>query len=241
MLRGTRNGAPRLARVAMLGVLGVAVALPAAAGAAARAPGTGKPPAGSGINTAAALDNPHCDKTAGPYGRLDFVQKGTGPVCVTVWKEGKDNGGATYQGVTKDKIKVVALVPNEQQMAAVTPTQLPMNYATGKPGTVQDVFSDGLAGYEHAFGKTYTYGRDVDLQFVTSTGDDEAAQRADAIKVKEMKPFTVLDAGTTDLRGLRHRVGAGEDPGVLALRRRRGHARSRPPTAGVSRIPSPGR
>jgi len=90
-------------------------------------------------------------------------------------------------------------VPNEQQMAAVTPTQLPMNYATGKPGTVQDVFSDGLAGYEHAFGKTYTYGRDVDLQFVTSTGDDEAAQRADAITVKEMKPFTVLDAATTDL------------------------------------------
>ena len=199
MLRGTRNGALRLARVAVLGMLGVAVALPAAAGAAASSPGTGKPPAGSGINTAGALDNPHCDKTAGPYGRLDFVQKGTGPVCVTVWKEGKDNGGATYQGVTKDKIKVVALVPNEQQMAAVTPTQLPMNYTTGKPGTVRDVFSDGLAGYEHAFGKTYTYGRDVDLQFVTSTGDDEAAQRADAIAVKEMKPFAVLDAGTTDL------------------------------------------
>ena len=34
---------------------------------------------------------------------------------------------------------------------------------------------------------------------MTSTGDDEAAQRADAIKVKEMKPFTVLDAGTSDL------------------------------------------
>ena len=127
-------------------MLGVAVALPAAAGAAAPVPGTGKPPAGSGINTAAALDNPHCDKTAGPYGRLDFVQKGTGPVCVTVWKEGKDNGGATYQGVTKDKIKVVALVPNEQQMAAVTPNQLPMNYPTGKPGTVQDVFERRVGG-----------------------------------------------------------------------------------------------
>ena len=224
-----RTCARRRVRVGIVVAFAVALALPAAsAAAAARAPGTSKPPPGSGINTAAALDNPHCDKTAGPYGRLDFVQKGTGPICVTVWKEGKDNGGATYQGVTKDKIKVVALVPNEQQMAAVTPTQLPMNYATGKPGTVQDVFSDGLAGYEHAFGKTYTYGRDVDLQFVTSTGDDEAAQRADAIKVKEMKPFTVLDAGTSRPRDLRHRVGAGEDPGVLALRRCRGHARAGP-------------
>ena len=123
---------------------------------------------------------------------------------------------------------MVALVPNEQQMAAVTPNQLPMNYATGKPGTVKDVFSDGLAGYEHAFGKKYTYGRDVDLQFVTSTGDDEAAQRADAIAVTEMKPFAVLDAGTVRSGGLRHRDGAGEDPGVLALRRRRSHARTGP-------------
>src|SRR5215212_3355257 len=116
MLRGTRHGARRRACVAMLGVLGISVMLPTMAGAAASAPGVGKPPPGSGINTAAALDNPHCDKTAGPFGRLDFVQKGTGQVCVTVWKGGKDNGGATYQGVTKDKITVVALVPNERQM-----------------------------------------------------------------------------------------------------------------------------
>ena len=37
-----------------------------------------------------------------------------------------------------------------------------------------------------------------------------------------MKPFAVLDAGTRDPRDLRHRDGAGEDPGVLALRRRGG-------------------
>ena len=78
-------------------------------------------------------------------------------------------------------------------MAAVTPTQLPVNYATGGQGTVTDVLNDGLAAYEHVFGGTYTYGRDIELEFVTSTGDDEAAQRADAVKVKAEKPFVVLD------------------------------------------------
>ena len=178
----------------------MAVVLPAvSAVAAARAPGTGPPTTGSGLNTAAALDNPQCNKDAGPYGRLDFVLKGFGPACVVAWKSGQDNGGATYQGVTKDTIKVVSLVPNEQQMAEVTPTQRPVNYATGEEGTVTAVLKDGLAGYEHGLGKTYTYGRDVEMEFVTSSGSDEAAQRADAVTVKAMKPFVVLDNATTAL------------------------------------------
>ena len=123
---------------------------------------------------------------------MGFVVEEAGPVCLPEWK-GEDNGGATYQGVTKDAIKVVALVPNELQMAAVTPTQRPVNYATGGEGTVTDVLNDGLAAYEHVFGGAYTYGRDIELEFVTSTGDDEAAQRADAVTVRAEKPFVVLD------------------------------------------------
>ena len=190
-----RSSAARIKRLAIVGALTAAAAmLPAtSAGAAAQAPGTGKPPAGSGINTAAAMDGPLCDKSGGPYGRLDFVFEGFGPVCVVQWKQGEDNGGATYQGVTKDTIKVVALVPNDQQMAAVTPTQRPVNYATGGEGTVTDVLKDGLAPYDHVFGGTYTYGRDIELDFVTSSGDDEPSQRADAVTVKAMKPFVVLD------------------------------------------------
>ena len=191
-----RRSAARITRVAIVGALAAAAAamLPAAsAGAAAQAPGTGKPPAGSGINTPAAMDGPLCDKNAGPYGRLNFVFEGFGPVCVVAWKQGENNGGATYQGVTKDKIKVVALVPNDQQMAAVTATQRPVNYATGQEGTVTNVLKDGLAPFEHVFGGTYMYGRHIELDFVTSTGDDEPSQRADAVTVKAMKPFVVLD------------------------------------------------
>ncbi len=193
-----RSGGTCLLRVAVL-VAACAVALHAtSAGAAPRAPGTGKPPAGSGINTPAAYANPDCNQDAGPYGRIGFVFEQAGPVCLPEWK-GKNNGGATYQGVTKDSVKVVALVPNEQQMAAVDSRQRPINYATGGEGTVQDALSDNLAAYEHAFGGTYTYGRDIELEFVTSTGNDEAAQRADAVAVKAKKPFVVLDNVTTAL------------------------------------------
>ena len=197
---GGANGRRRWARVAIVAAIAVAAMLPAsAASAAPLPPGTGKPTAGSGIGTPAALDGPICDKTAGPYGRTNFVFQGFGPVCVVPWKAGQDNGGATYQGVTKDKIKVVALVPNDQQMASVTAQQQPVNYATGQKGTVTDVLEDGLAAYEHVFGGTYMYGRNIEMDFVTSSGDDEASQRADAVTVKAMKPFIVLDNGTNAL------------------------------------------
>jgi hypothetical protein len=167
------------------------------AGAAAQAPGTGKPPAGTGIGTTAALANPLCDKTQGieGYGKLDFVIKGGAPdpggspICVAAWKKGKDNGGATSQGVTKDKVLVVALVPNEQQKGPAS--RQPTNNATGQPGTVEDALTDALPAYAHIF---ESYGRTVDVEYVTSTGDDEAAQRADAVTVLGMKPFAVFDA-----------------------------------------------
>ena len=38
-----------------------------------------------------------------------------------------------------------------------------------------------------------TWGRTVALEFVKSTGSDETAQRADALGIKAMKPFTVID------------------------------------------------
>jgi hypothetical protein len=170
------------------------------AGAAARPAGTGKPPAGSGIGTAAALNDALCDNTAGAYGRFDFVLKGFGPICVAAW-EGGDNGGATYQGVTKDSVKVIAIVPNDQQVAATPAQGRPTNYVTGATGTgtVTDAMTDALTAYMHVFGGKYTYGRDIDMEFVTSSGDDESAQRADAVAVKAKKPFVVIDTTASSL------------------------------------------
>jgi hypothetical protein len=187
-------------RVVSVAVLAVAAAsVPSVAGNAAQTPaGTGRPPAGTGINTPAAYANPLCEKNAGPYGKLKFVRtdgfpdRGGSPVCVAVWN-GNSNGGATHQGVTKDSIKIVALVPNEQQIAAAPAQGRPTKNAIGTQGsgTMPDALSDAFAAYQHAY---ETYGRKVELEFVVSTGDDESAQRADAVTVKTKKPFAVIDA-----------------------------------------------
>ena len=102
----------------IVALCGAAVAVRSAA-AGALPPGAAKPTAGSGIGTAAALDNPKCahdDPSYGVYGRFNSTVVGGGAVCVKPWKAGADNGGATSPGVTKTAIKVFAVVPNEQQI-----------------------------------------------------------------------------------------------------------------------------
>ena len=204
---GTRSSAKFCVRVGIVVAVAIAASLPVASvSAASQAPGTGKPPAGTGINTAAALANPLCDKTAGPYGRMNFVSEGLGPVCFAEWKTGANNGGATYQGVTKDSINVVAVVPNDQQLSGAQPGQSPVDHATGKTGTVTNAFKDTFAAFQIAH---QTYGRKINLDFVTSSGSDETAQRADAVTVKAKKPFAVIDGTYTSLPILDTALAAG--------------------------------
>ena len=100
-----------------------------------------------------------------------------------------DNGGATSRGVTATTIKVAIVVPNAQQLAAVAGAQR-VNPATGQPIRVQDVVTDVWAAFSHTY---ETWGRKVEFSFVTSSGDDEAAQRADAVTIEQLKPFAVID------------------------------------------------
>ena len=111
--------------------------------------------------------------------------------------KGEDNGGATTQGVTKDAVKVVVLVPtaDQQDQAAKQPGATPpIDQASGAVGSQEDGFRDFFEVYEHWI---QTWGRKVTLAFVHPTGADETAQRADALKISEMKPFAVVDVGGT--------------------------------------------
>ena len=177
------------AATASLVVPAVSVA-PAGAATIARPAGAGPPVAASGMGTTAALDNPRCrhdDPKYGPYGRFDSTTVGGGPVCVKPWKAGADNGGATSQGVTKDKVTVVAVLPNDTQLGSdpVTPTHA----ADMSPSTYENAVHD----YVLPLMKFYeTWGRDLEIKFVKSSGSDEAAQRADVVTIKAMKPFAVF-------------------------------------------------
>lgn len=179
------------------------------------APGTGVPPEGTGIDTPAAFENPLCDRDEGPYGKLNFIVKGGGPdrgggpICVAEW-DGSDNGGSTHQGVTEDSVKVVALVPNAEQNSSVrAQAQLPIDNATGETGTMEDALRDALVPYQEFF---ETYGREVQLDVVTSSGSDEAAQRADAVTVTSTEPFVVVDATTDGLEFFEAAIASDEIP-----------------------------
>ncbi len=194
------NGMSKSSRryAALAGALVVAAcAMPALATSATAATGkVGPQVAGVGIGSQAALAEQTCDAATK---RTNYSAAGTGPLCVNPWPEGKDNGGATAPGVTKDSVKVVVYYGNEAMADAERAAggRLPVDQTTGQPGTWPDNFRDFDEVVQYAnknFGTYQTWGRKPAYEFVEASGPDEAAQRADAVKVVAMKPFIVIDA-----------------------------------------------
>ena len=66
------------------------------------------------------------------------------------------------------------------------------NQATGRneQGGTRASILDENEVFKHVY---ETWGRTDEYEFVKSTGADEAAQHADALTIKAMKPFGVLD------------------------------------------------
>ncbi|MFP3901547.1 MAG: hypothetical protein ACLFXM_11885 [Acidimicrobiia bacterium] len=135
---------------------------------------------------------PNCDTETGRI-KLPTVYA---PPCVEPF-EG-DNGGATYQGVTEDTVKVVYYQTD--------PALDPLTAATvGGAGADVDPESARrtVQGFVDLYNDVYeTYGRTVEVEvFVGSgAGDDEAAARADAIEIAEKEPFAVLNGPTQTSR-----------------------------------------
>lgn len=114
-----------------------------------------------------ALAAPDCDSARG---RLK-VPIPWAPPCAIPWPKDADNGGATYQGVTKDKIRIVITYTNNAQDDSVK------------------AWPDNAAPYEKAY---RMWGRTVEPVYFQLAGTgDEASERADAIKIADLKPFAV--------------------------------------------------
>jgi hypothetical protein len=175
--------------VAVACALAAALFVPNTAGAAKAVkignPGPEVP--GVGINSKAALAGAACDATAQRI-KIVFL---TRPPCVTPWKQGANNGGATAPGVSKDSIKVIMYALTNEASAAGPASGRATNRATGAVGDLSQALKDWLAVLQH--GEWEMYGRTVDLEIVNPSGTDEAAQRADAVAVVAKKPFFVVD------------------------------------------------
>ncbi len=138
----------------------------------------------AGVGTAAAKSSPNC----GPDGRL-AIPVPARPSCTRPLKKGESNGGATTMGVTATTIKIVLFFINHEQQAVLfdAPDAAPaIDRATGKPGYLDQSYHDWEAVLAHTYN---TWGRKFEFVYMNPTAPDEAAQRADAFRVAEEKPF----------------------------------------------------
>lgn len=128
----------------------------------------------------AAATSTECDPATGRVA----IPSVYAPPCVPDFSG--DNGGATYQGVTADSIKIAVYLPQED------PASGAILDAAGVDDSLEQIeqtFRDYVAMFEAHY---ETYGRKIELVFVVASGPDadDASARADAIKVAtEIKAF----------------------------------------------------
>ncbi len=119
---------PSLTRKLVLSLASLALMCAALVAVPATEAGAAASNAAAGIGTAAAKNSPLCDPTTGRIKIPAYLAS----VCVKPWKDGANNGGATYQGVTKDSVKVVVYVPPiDLQKNPPAGGQPPTNRSTG--------------------------------------------------------------------------------------------------------------
>lgn len=126
---------------------------------------------------------PDCDPATGKIKMPTIFA----PPCVPAWKDGADNGGATFQGVTKDTIKIVEYrASTNGDLSALLQGLLDTPEATKQSQAAYQTMLQDL--FE-------TYGRKVEFIPFQSQGamDDETAAASDAIKIAdEIGAFAVL-------------------------------------------------
>lgn len=150
-------------------------------------------PSGGGENAPGAVSqqaqSANCDPATG---RIQ-VPTIYAPPCVPAFSG--DNGGATYQGVTGDTIKVVYFIADESPATSAALTAAgAQNQPAERAATMKDYVDYFNAHYE-------TYGRQVELVIREGSGatDDDNAARADALKIAtEDKAFAVIGAPTSN-------------------------------------------
>jgi hypothetical protein len=110
------------------------------------------------------------------------------PPCVPAFSG--DNGGETYRGVTADKIKLaVMLVEGDAASQAV----LTAAGANDSEEAVRQQYLDYIEYYSTHYEQ---YGREIEVKFYKSSGaaTDDAAGRADAVRIANDGNFAVLNA-----------------------------------------------
>ncbi|MGQ0625423.1 MAG: hypothetical protein ACT4PP_12345 [Sporichthyaceae bacterium] len=145
---------------------------------------------------------------AGPCAdrKVQVVGDPYSPPCI-VWPAGKDNGGATYRGVSKDKIRIGFRVPVEdiRDFQSVI-SDLAGDKGQSIPVATEEDFERTIRNLVTYFERNFQfYGRELDLvewkgkgsAFNEIVGAGQEAANADAIRAaKELKVFADVSAFT---------------------------------------------
>jgi hypothetical protein len=126
----------------------------------------------------------NCDQNTGRIA----VPSHYSPVCVKAFAG--DNGGSTYRGVSKDKIKVAVYMMQDD------PTSQAILAAAGADDSDEEKRQQH-AEFVEFYGTHYeTYGRQVEIVFIpgSSKATDDAAGRADAQRVIDSGAFASINA-----------------------------------------------
>ncbi len=144
---------------------------------------------GGGGGEVAAGDTSHC---VGDRQFDIFAVPFENPRCIPKWPEGADNGGATWTGVTADKIKVIIMEADSSE--AVDAALAPQGLASTDAEREQvNVAATGFINkYYETYGRTIEFIR-YPSQCPTSPFDVPACI-ADTRRVIEMQPFAVFFA-----------------------------------------------
>jgi hypothetical protein len=159
----------------------------------------GAPPSSSeygaaSVGSSAALHAPNCDTVLGQV-KMPTIYA---PPCVAPFPAGEDNGGATWQGVTANTIKLALYLPaNGPETAALN--------AAGLTESASAQIAQVKSAAELFERHVELYGRKIQvipfMSSVTEVGTNSAAieeANADAIQVaSQVKPFLSLAIGTT--------------------------------------------
>jgi hypothetical protein len=139
----------------------------------------GEPPALAAFPDEDPLDAPDCDPDTG---RL-AIPSVYAPNCVPVWPEDRDNGGETSSGVTADEIVVAFYNGQDDPTATAIGDEI-----AGEDAPTEEELDQYRAQVVEAYNALYeTYGRTVRVVEIDATGSasDDAAARADAIKIAD--------------------------------------------------------
>jgi hypothetical protein len=159
-------------------------------GAGSAAASDGTPPALKAFPGVDPLSAPDCDRDTG---RLEVASL-LAPNCVPVWPAGRDNGGATTQGVTATEITVAVYTPQQTAQGQATLE------ATGTPNLPPEETNSNRDKVAKVYDDLYeTYGRRIKLVPLPAGGgnNDDAAAKSDAIRAAtEIKAFAVIGGPT---------------------------------------------